>query len=379
MGRRTNTLVSLGDISATTVAAARPLATIAIWFLVLAVLPQAARAAVPVITKNPTNVSITTNAAAAFSVTASGAPAPSYQWQISFDDVNFTPIDNFIWSANAGGTVANTADTASLNLPNVPYNLDGPLGNTWVRCMVYNSFGFALSTAATLNVSVPGTATKLYTISDPGGLFETAYYSGMNPPFHKPLLSGATPSSVTFTFGFGGGGGEGVTVVWQTSANGLTGWSTATGFQISADGLTLTDTSPTTSQSGTFFRAVVTDIKTPTTTVTTNPARLDVEDPIVANSNSALDGTTNGSNSGRVSLGSVVVFAANAKGASTLSYAWQRSTNFGVSWSAAGMSTAATQSVTVTSLTQNQYMYQCVVTDSAGSTSSDPMVLSVTP
>jgi hypothetical protein len=46
----------------------------------------------PAITTQPVNQSVAAGANASFTVAATGAPAPSYQWQISFGGPSFTNL-----------------------------------------------------------------------------------------------------------------------------------------------------------------------------------------------------------------------------------------------------------------------------------------------
>jgi hypothetical protein len=327
--------------------------------------PSTARAALPVITSNPSSQSITANGTATFRVTATSAT--SYQWQISFDGVTWTPIDNFVWSNF-------TADTATLTVTNAPIALSG----TIVRCLASSASGSTASASASLTVSAPS-GTTLYTLSDPGGRYESGYLSGLSPTFHTPLLPSSSASNITFTFGYGGGSGQGVTITWQTSTTGTAPWTNVSGYTISADGMTLTVPTASTTMNGLYFRAYVVDNGSSTNTLYTNPARLDVIEPIGINSNASGDGSTNGSMHTAVST--VATFVANGSGTKLpLTYQWYISTTGGTagSWSAVGGATSATLTVWVGSAAQNQNMYYCAVKDSAGATTNtDPVVLTV--
>ena len=327
--------------------------------------PSTARAALPVITSNPSSQSITANGTATFRVTATSAT--SYQWQISFDGVTWTPIDNFVWSNF-------TADTATLTVTNAPIALSG----TIVRCLASSASGSTASASASLTVSAPS-GTTLYTLSDPGGRYESGYLSGLSPTFHTPLLPSSSASNITFTFGYGGGSGQGVTITWQTSTTGTAPWTNVSGYTISADGMTLTVPTASTTMNGLYFRAYVVDNGSSTNTVYTNPARLDVIEPIGINSNASGDGSTNGSMHTAVST--VATFVANGSGTKLpLTYQWYISTTGGTagSWSAVVGATSATLTVTVASAAQNQNMYYCAVKDSAlATTNTDPVVLTV--
>ena len=332
--------------------------------------PSTVRAFVPVFTKNPSNQSITANSTATF--TATVFFATSVQWQISFDGVTWTPIDNFVWSNFTADTLS--GNSASLTVTNAPIALSG----TIVRCLASSASGSTASSSASLTVSAPS-GTTLYTLSDPGGRYESGYLSGLSPTFHTPLLPSSSASNITFTFGYGGGTGEGVTITWQTSTTGTAPWTNASGYTISADGMTLYVPTASTTMNGLYFRAYVVDNGSSTNTVYTNPARLDVIEPIGINSNASGDGSTNGSMHTAVST--VATFVANGSGTKLpLTYQWYISTTGGTagSWSAVGGATSATLTVWVGSAAQNQNMYYCAVKDSAGATTNtDPVVLTV--
>jgi len=370
MGRHLNSAVCIGAIATA-----------------ILLSPAMARAAAPgSLSISPSYApSVRANNLLALTVTVGSGSASGYQWQVSFDGgVTWMPIDTSIWS---GSPV--TADSASLNIPNVPMALNGAK----FRCLAYNASGFALSNPATLTVMTPLSSTQLYTLLNPGGRFVFGYFTRMAPPFHTPLLTGSTPANSTFSVGFAGGTGvQGVTIVWEVSTDGGTTWSnvsSGTHYVFYDNGASICIASPQASDNGNLFRAIVTDNYTPSNSVTTMPGRLDVGDPINANStynhDASLnilpgDGTHNGSQTGKV--GTSVTFQVNASGNSSslpLSYAWQVSTNFGSTWSPVAGATSATLTVAIASIAQNQNWYQCVISDSAGSTTSDTMVLTATP
>jgi len=334
--------------------------------------------AAPVFTSQPSTVATGVGTTAAFNATANNGA--NYQWQISFSGTIWVPIDNFIWSAG-------TADTQFLTLPQVPLILNG----AYVRCLAYNGSGFSLSNQASLTVSA-NSSTQISLMLDPGGRFlvpqlpnpipaipPQGSYSCLSPPFHEPVLLGSTPSEVTFTLGYSGGSGGGYTVQWYLSTDGGTTWNPIPSgghYLISQDlAQTIYVPAPISADNQNLFRAVATD-KMNGSSITTNPARLDVTDPIVSNSDINGDGLNNGSTTAKVATSAS--FRVTASGSSALSYEWYLSTDFGTTWTDTGMTNYVLY-VPVTSMTQNQNMFRCVVTDSAGSTNSDPMLLTTTP
>jgi len=368
-------------------------ALLAGFLIALAVAPLTARAGPSAPTVgNPATTTVTVGSNATFTVTASGSPSPSYQWQVSFDNATWVPVDNYAWQ-NPG-----TQDLATLTLPNVTMFLD----NTYIRCVVANSLGFAVSGAARLYINTPASTKTMYINDGPGGVYESGTYSDMQPVFHHPILTGTTPTTQTFSLSYGGGTGTaGATITWymtttNTSAqapaspwtaisNGVQSNGT-TIYTISADGFTLLVGNPGSTDNANYFEAYVVDNGTTTYHAVTNPARLDVGDPLCGNSDGTGNGTLNGSQSSHAAAASTLTFQVNALGGSTLSYQWQMCTYYysGVAWTnvvnTAGLYAGATTSalgVKVTATTQNQNMFRCVVTDSNGSITSDPMLLTV--
>jgi hypothetical protein len=338
---------------------------------------------------------VTVGSNATFTVTSTGYPSPSFQWQISFDGKTWVPVDNYIWQ-NPG-----TQDLATLTIPNVTMFLD----NTFIRCVAANSLGFAYSNGtARLYINTPASTRTIYINDDPGGVYESGTFSDMQPVFHHPILTGTTPTTQTFSLSYGGGTGTaGATITWyMTTTNTAvqapsTPWTAisngvqsngTTIYTISADGFTLLVSNPGSTDNLNYFEARIVDNGTNTYFEVTNPARLDVGDPICGNSDGTGNGTLNGSQAfhGSVPGSATLTFQVNAQGASALTYQWQMCTYYysGVTWTnvvnTGGLYSGATTnalSVTVTGTTQNQNMFRCVITDTNGSITSDPMLLTV--
>jgi hypothetical protein len=90
----------------------------------------------PAISVQPANQSVIAGATASFSVTASGSPAPTYQWQISDDNgVTFADITGATSSSYTTGVTA------------------GSNSGQLFRVVVTNSAGSITSNAATLTVT----------------------------------------------------------------------------------------------------------------------------------------------------------------------------------------------------------------------------------
>jgi alpha-tubulin suppressor-like RCC1 family protein len=113
---------------------------------VVTVLP----AATPEITQNPVDQSTLVGEPVEFTVAATGDPAPGYQWQVAR-----TAAPN-AWIPLANSPTVTGANTATLRLSSPAASEHG----FHYRCVATNSEGTATSSAARLNVFVPG-ITKL--------------------------------------------------------------------------------------------------------------------------------------------------------------------------------------------------------------------------
>ena len=107
----------------------------------------------PVITKQPENVT-TDKSTATFTVTATGNPAPTYQWQISKNDgASWENIKNATMGSTSaalfGVVSAQGATTNSMSI-SVTFK-----DNSKFRCVVTNSGGVVNSNAATLKIILP--------------------------------------------------------------------------------------------------------------------------------------------------------------------------------------------------------------------------------
>jgi hypothetical protein len=359
--------------------------------LLIVIVPLTARAALS--TTSPATTTVTVGSNATFTVSASGGSPYSYQWQISFDNATYVPVDNYIWQNPL------TQDLATLTLPNVTMFLD----NAYIRCVVGNSVGLVVSGAARLYINTPASTKTIYINNDPGGVYESGTYSDMQPVFHHPIRTGTTPTTQTFSLSYGGGTGTaGATITWyKTTTNTAaqapaTPWAAisngvqsngTTIYTISADGFTLMVSNPGSTDNANYFEAYIVDNGTTTYHEVTNPAKLDVGDPLFGNSDGTGNGTYNGSQSAHAAAASTLTFQVNAIAGSAVSYQWQYIPYFGspAGWTnvvnTAGLYSGATTNalgVKVTSVpTQNQSMFRCVITDSNGSIQSDPMLLTV--
>lgn len=106
--------------------------------------PAAPSTSPPIITTQPSSVSVTTGATASFTVTASGTTPLSYQWQLSTDS-------SATWASAAGAANSSSYTTASTTSTFNGYRY---------RVQVSNSAGSITSDAATLTVTSPASSER---------------------------------------------------------------------------------------------------------------------------------------------------------------------------------------------------------------------------
>jgi uncharacterized repeat protein (TIGR03803 family) len=98
-------------------------------------------AAAPTITRQPANQTVTAGQNPELAVTASGTPAPTYQWQVSTNGGS-------VWSNLLNTPPYGGATTTTLTVNRATTGLNG----TEYRCIATNSVGSATSSAAVLSV-----------------------------------------------------------------------------------------------------------------------------------------------------------------------------------------------------------------------------------
>jgi len=153
---------------------------------------------VPAFTTQPQNVTITAGQTATFSITATGSPLPTYQWQSSPDGITWTNISGVA-----------SATSATLTLTSVTTAMSG----TQYRCVVTNSVTSTTSNPVTLTVNAaPPANTAPTIITQPVSQTVTAGQtltfiaeaSGNPTPTYQwqkdgTNISGATSASYTIT------------------------------------------------------------------------------------------------------------------------------------------------------------------------------------
>ena len=168
----------------------------------------------PMITQNPTNVSVNASQTAAFSVVASGGGL-SYQWQSR-------PSGSSSFTNIAGATSASYTTPATVLSDN----------GTQFRCVVSNSAGTVLSTPAVVTVTLslpmitqnPASAfanvgqTAVFTVAASGGNLSYQWQSQPTGSSSFTNIGGATSSTYTTqALGLGDSGAQFLCVVSNSS------------------------------------------------------------------------------------------------------------------------------------------------------------------
>ena len=347
------------------------------------------------VTTNPVNQSAIAGSTVTFTATASGATAPTVQWQSS--------TDGSTWNNISGATSASYSFTATTAASGTQY-----------RAVFTNSLGTDTTTAATLSVNTAPVVTTNPTSRSvaPGasasftaaatGATSTQWQSSTNGGSTWSNIAGATSATYTvttttamsgyeyraqFSNSYGSvtttaatltvgaapvittnpasktvGVGASVTLTaaasgspapalqWQTSANGTT-WTNISGATSASYTFTATAT-----MTGYQYQAVFTNSSG---TATTTAATLTVNMPPVVTTNPT---------SQSVSAGAQATFTAAATDATTLSVQWQLSNN-GTTWTNISGATSTSYAVTA-SAAMSGSQYRAVFTDTSGLTAT---------
>jgi len=215
----------------------------------------------PSITAQPASTAVTAGGSASFSVTATGSPAPTYQWQ-------------------KGGTDLAGATSAALSLTNVQSSDAGTYD-----VVVSNSSGSVTSASATLTVNAAATAPSI--TSQPASSTVTA--------------GGSASFSVTAT------GSPAPTYQWQKGGAAIAGATAAT----------LSLTSVQTADAGTYAVVIANSagsVTSASATLTVNPATTPGTAPTISSQPAAAT----------VTAGYSASFSVTATGSPTPTYQWQK-------------------------------------------------------
>jgi sugar lactone lactonase YvrE len=286
--------------------------------------------AAPVITQQMASQTVAAGSTVIFAVTATGSFPFAYQWFLN-------------GSALTDGNGTSGSATASLVITNAQ-----PASAGSYAVSVSNAAGIVMAASATLAVD---TAPSITT-----------------PPSSQTLMAGG---SATFTVA--ASGNPSPSYLWQVSTNGGSTWTALTdGNGVSGSAtVTLTLSNVSASLSGNQYQCVATNS---VNSVTSTPVALTVNTAPAITSQPSSDTVTAGNNAS---------FTVAASGSPSPTYQWQVSTNGGGTWTAltdgSGVSGSATAALTLsnTAATLNGYEYQCVVTNSVTSVTTNPVSLAV--
>jgi len=144
----------------------------------------------PVITTNPTNVSVLAGATATFTAAATGSPAPTVQWQVS---------------TNGGTTFTNVAGATSTTLS---FTTTASQNNNQFKAVFTNAAGSTSTTAATLTVLAPALSivkshTGNFTVGTNGVFTIAVSNSGNSPTTGAITVTDTLATGFTFVSGTG--------------------------------------------------------------------------------------------------------------------------------------------------------------------------------
>ena len=269
----------------------------------------------PSVVTNPVTQAVTVGSTVEFTAAATGNPAPAVQWQVKSGAGSWTSINGA------------TSTTYSLT------TTSGDTGNQF-RAVFTNSVGTATTTAATLTVGTAPVVT-----SSPA---DTAANAGQTATFTASATGSPAP-----------------TVQWQsktgagtwTSINGATSTSYTTGVLSASD-------------TGTQYRAVFTTVLG---TQTTQAATLSVNSLSVTSQPSSLT----------VNAPASASFTAVVVGNPAPSIQWQKSTNGGSTWSNIAGAIDESYTISTTAGTDNGSQFRAVVSNAAGTFTTNVATLTV--
>ena len=269
----------------------------------------------PMIVTPPANIIAQAGTTAAFTVSATGSAPLNFQWR-----KNGNPLVN-------GGNISG-ANTATLTFSSLTVNDTGTFSVT-----VSNVAGSVTSVGASLTVLSPPVV--------------------IAQPASTTVVLGANA-----TFGLGLAGTAPLTCTWFKNGNPITG-----GYAYAANSNTLTLTSVTTNDAGSYYAFVTNAIGS----VTSLSATLTVIVPPVISSQPA---------NATILAGSNVTFSVTANGSSQLNFQWRKNGTPLVN--GGNVSGATSAALTLTGVTANDAAnYFVTVGNTAGTASSSNAVLAV--
>ena len=275
--------------------------------------------AAPAIVKQPVSKTVSEGKPVTFEATASGKPTPTAQWEVSSNGgASWSPI---------AGAAATKYTSAAVSPSENGYQF---------RATFTNSVGVATTAVATLSVNAPPAVT-----TQP--ISETVQ-EGQNASFEAAASGQPAPN-----------------VLWQSSTNGGTTWSTIS----TATSTTLTIVGTTTALSGHEYRAVFTNSLGK---ATSEPATLTVQKaPAVSKQPASVT----------VAAGQSASFEATASGFPAPAVQWELSADGGGSWSAIAGATATRYTIASTEFAESGDQLRATFTNGAGTATSSAAILTV--
>lgn len=282
----------------------------------------------PVFLVHPSSTTVALNNPAIFSVVVTGSP--SVFWQKSTDNgCTWSTVPDAVWNSLSMTPTSSYYDNQAL-----------------IRCVASNSKGTVYSNPALLTV------TGIQSV----------------PLFQRSPTNQTTVVGISATFSLFVKGIPNPTLTWQRSVDGIN-WDTVpggTGFSY-VTGFFYTIASPVLSENNVSIRAIA---KNSAGTATTPVVRLTVvaSAQIPTVSNLADVNTTIGSNA---------YFSCTVTGIPTPNIAWQRSDDGGMTWATIPNYSLNYYYLSPVSILDNNALFRCVASNSAGTTYSRSALLTV--
>ena len=279
----------------------------------------------PRITSHSGSETVTNGAAAVFTASASGNPTPTVQWEVSTDGGSS-------WRQIASASSSSYSFTADVSENDYQY-----------RAVFINSAGSTVTADATLTVTVTAPGHSAPQVS--------------TQPADQSVQSGGAAS-----FTASASGNPTPTVQWEVSTDGGSSWrqiasASSSSYSFTAD----------VSENDYQYRAVFTNSAGSTVTA-------DATLTVTGTGNAPVI-TTQPANE-TVAMNADASFSAAASGTPAATVQWQVSGNRGASWNSISTATSTTLAFTATS--QQLYEYRAVFSNSAGTATSNPAILTIT-
>jgi len=339
----------------------------------------------PVITSQPGNVTVTQGQTGTFSVTATGTAPLSYQWQKNSLNISGATFSSYttpatttadsgstfrcIVSNSVGSVTSNSATLTVTSSPQPPPGSKFVIGDR-VRVLLntsINIFKYAdYSTFAGIqNGGSPGTITgfnftqgQFWSVDFDSGVdgWTTEYFleklPGSPPSIAAHPVSLTVTAGQTATFSVTAAGSTPLSYRWQKNGTNISG----------ATSSSYTTPATATADSGSAFRCIVSNSAG---SVISNSATLTVNPVVLPPSITAHPVSVT------VTAGQTATFSVTATGTAPLSYQWQKN---GAPIAGA---TATTYTTPATTTSDNGSTFRCVVSNSAGSVTSNSATLAV--